>query len=170
MSGYKNYVAMELNCVLLDTSFFIRMLKSNDELHKSTLQYYKYFLSHGFLLKISTISIAEYCVKGSITELPLKDLRILPFNLDHAKRAGAFAALVFNQRDPSILPERNIIPNDTKLFAQAEVDPQINFYATSDTRSINVYNTINASNGTSFRVINIRNPHNETFSLLDFPL
>lgn len=161
---------MELKCVLLDTSFFIRMLNSRDELHQNTLNYYKYFLSQGFLLKISTISIAEYCVKGDISELPLKDVRVLPFNFDHALRAGKFASDVFNHKNRSLLPERNIIPNDTKLFAQADIDPQVNFYATSDGNSQGVYDMINKSNSVKFRMINIRLPYNETFALLDFPL
>lgn len=36
-------------------------------------------------MKISTISIAEYCTGGKIDELPLKFLQILPFNVQHAK-------------------------------------------------------------------------------------
>ena len=43
----------------------------------------------------STISIAEYCVGGDIQELPLKNLQIVPFNIDHAKKTGEFAKLVF---------------------------------------------------------------------------
>ena len=66
--------------VLLDTSFFIRLLNSEDPLHENAKGYYKYFLEEEIKMKISTISIAEYCVKGDITDLPLKNLMILPFN------------------------------------------------------------------------------------------
>jgi len=40
---------------------------------------------------ISTVSIAEYCIGGDIHELPLKNLQIVPFNLNHAQRTGEFA-------------------------------------------------------------------------------
>lgn len=68
---------------------------------------------------ISTISIAEYCVGGNAAELPLRNLQILPFNFDHSKRAGELAKIAFEARKKSTLQVvmRNIIPNDTKLFA-----------------------------------------------------
>lgn len=34
-------------------------------------------------MKISTIAIAEFCVKAEITDLPLRNLQILPFNYNH---------------------------------------------------------------------------------------
>ncbi len=77
--------------VLLDTSFFIRLLNDEDPLHTKAKGYFRYFLEEGIILKISTISIAEYCVKGSVSELPLNNVQILPFNFDHAKRTGEFA-------------------------------------------------------------------------------
>ena len=40
---------------------------------------------------VSTTSIAEYCVGGDIHELPLRNLQIVPFNLNHSKRTGEFA-------------------------------------------------------------------------------
>lgn len=55
---------MEQNCVLLDTSFFIRLLNEEDPLHENAFGYFRYFLEHDFVIKISTIAIAEYCVRG----------------------------------------------------------------------------------------------------------
>ena len=85
---------MEQNCALLDTSFFIRLLNEEDPLHENALGYFKYFLEHDFVIKISTIAIAEYCVRGEISELPLKNMLIVPFNFDHAQRAGKMIAEV----------------------------------------------------------------------------
>lgn len=50
---------MEQNCVLLDTSFFIRLLNEEDPLHENALGYFRYFLEHDFVIKISTIAIAS---------------------------------------------------------------------------------------------------------------
>ena len=58
---------------LLDTSFFLRFLNEEDPLFKKADNYYQYFLVKEFNLFISTISIAEYCVGGSIDQLPLKE-------------------------------------------------------------------------------------------------
>lgn len=81
--------------VLLDTSFFIRLLNDEDPLHQNAKDYFRYFLENDIILKVSTISIAEYCVGGSLDELPLMNIQILPFNLDHAKRTGEFAKAIF---------------------------------------------------------------------------
>lgn len=75
-------------------------------------------------MKVSTISIVEYCVRGKIDELPLRNIQIMPFNLDQAKRTGEFAEKIFEQNkiDKKMLSPRAIIPNDSKLFAQADLD------------------------------------------------
>ncbi len=158
---------MELSYVMLDTSFFIRLLNEQDPLHENTLEYYKYFLENDFILKASTISVAEYCVKGDIDELPLKDVQIVPFNINHAVRAGDLAAFVFQNKNMLDLPDRRIIPNDTKLFAQADTEEQIQKFATSDVECIKVYNLLNQHSKLKFDIINIRNPYNETFGILN---
>ena len=120
---------MEQNCVLLDTSFFIRLLNEEDPLHENALGYFRYFLEHDFVIKVSTIAIAEYCVRGEVNELPLKNMLIVPFNFDHAQRAGKMIAEVYaekKRRGATITP-RAVVPNDTKMFAQADVEPDINF-------------------------------------------
>jgi len=55
--------------VLLDTSFLIRLLNPDSELHENAKGYFKYFLDKDIVMKVSTISIAEYCVRGSIDDL-----------------------------------------------------------------------------------------------------
>lgn len=101
---------MKHDAVLLDTSFFLRFLNEDDPLYKNADGYFRYFLKNEIAMIISTISIAEYCVGGSIAELPLKNLKILPFNLDHAKRTGQFAKIVFAKKDTLNLTIRRIIP------------------------------------------------------------
>jgi hypothetical protein len=99
--------------VLLDTSFFLRFLNDTDPLFKNADGYFRYFLQQKIDMLVSTISVAEYCVGGDVHELPLKNLQILPFNLDHSKRTGEFAKIVFQHKGRLNLKERNIIPNDT---------------------------------------------------------
>ncbi|WP_223605866.1 hypothetical protein [Chryseobacterium sp. OSA05B] len=159
---------MKINGVLLDTSFFIRFLNDTDPLFKNALEYYKYFLSKEIKMFISTISIAEYCVGGSITELPLRNLAILPFNLNHAIKTGEIAKIVFTKKGKLKLTERNIIPNDSKLFSQADVEKNIIYYLSSDAESIKIY-TLLQDNGQKpeFNFINLNIPPNEYFGYLD---
>jgi hypothetical protein len=153
--------------VLLDTSFFLRFLNDSDPLFKNADGYFRYFLQKEVTMMISTISIAEYCVGGDVHELPLKNLQIIPFNLDHAKRTGEFAKIVFQNKDKLKLQERNIIPNDTKLFAQADCEKTVEFYLSSDTESLKIYNLLKQAKEPNFQFIDLKNPYNETFGLLD---
>jgi len=156
--------------VLLDTSFFIRLLNKYDPLHGNAKDYFKFFLENGIKLKISTISIAEYCVGGDFSDLPLKNLQILPFNYDHAIRTGEFARIMFNNYKNIKIPvePRAIIPNDAKLFAQADIDPAISYFVTSDTRTINkTRKLLNHGLKIGFKIIDIHQPYNKQFGLLD---
>lgn len=64
---------------------------------------------------------------------------------------------------------RAVVPNDTKMFAQADVESDINFYATADVECKKVYDMIKASEGKlSFEFINITIPHNIFFGVLNF--
>ena len=160
---------MTHKAVLLDTSFFIRFLNESYPLFKNADRYFRYFLQKEITMMISTISIAEYCVGGDVHELPLRNLQIVPFNLDHSKRTGYFAKIVFNaKRNGKInVSNRNIIPNDTKLFAQADCEKAIEFYLSSDSESLKIFNILKQEIAPKFQFIDLNTPYNETFGLLD---
>ena len=160
---------MEHKSVLLDTSFFLRFLNDSNPLFNNADNYYRYFLENEISMIISTISVAEYCVGGNINELPLRNLQILPFNLDHSMRAGKFAKIAFQNRRENKLQtaSRNIIPNDTKLFAQADCEKSIGLYLSSDTESLKIYNLLKKETNLNFQFIDLNTPHHETFGLLD---
>jgi hypothetical protein len=159
---------MTHKAVLLDTSFFLRFLNDNDPLFKNADGYFRYFLEKELVMLISTISIAEYCVGGDVHELPLKNLQIVPFNLNHAKRTGEFAKIVFQHKNKLQLKERNIIPNDTKLFAQADIETAIEFYISSDTESYKIYKLLKEQTTPKFQFIDLNIPHSQTFGIFDF--
>lgn len=160
---------MNHSSVLLDTSFFIRLLNDEDPLHSNAYGYYKYYLENNIILKISTISIAEYCVLGKLDDLPFKNIQIIPFNLDHAVRTGEFAKIIFDENKVAIekLVPRSIIPNDSKLFAQADLDKSITHFVTSDLRSKKTLNTLKKGLTPKFEIIDIRNPYNQTYGILN---
>ncbi len=156
---------MKHKSVLLDTSFFLRFLNESSPLFKNAD---RYFLKQEIAMIISTISIAEYCVGGDVHELPLRNLQILPFNLDHAKRTGEFAGIVFHNKGSLNLKERNIIPNDTKLFAQASCENSIEFYLSSDVESLKIYNLLKREAQPGFQFLDLNIPPTEAFGLLNF--
>lgn len=155
--------------VLLDTSFFIRLLNDEDLLHSNAVGYFKYFLENEIALKVSTITIAEYCVLGKLEDLPLKNVQIVPFNLKDAEKTGEFAKIIFteNKISDEKLSPRAIIPNDSKLFAQSDLDKTITHFVTSDVRSKNTLALLKKGTNPKFEIISINVPYTETFGLLD---
>ena len=158
---------MTHKAVLLDTSFFLRFLNDTDPLFKNADGYFRYFLEKEIIMMVSTISIAEYCVGGDVHELPLKNLQLIPFNLDHAKRTGEFAKIVFQHKNKLQLKERNIIPNDTKLFAQADTEIAVEFYISSDSESLKIYKLLKQQTNPKFQFIDLNIPYSQTFGVLD---
>lgn len=160
---------MMRNAVLLDTSFFIRFLNESDPLFKNADGYFRYFLEKEMPMMVSTISIAEYCVGGDVSELPLRNMQIVPFNLDHARRTGEFARIALNARKNGTLDvmNRNIIPNDTKLFAQADCEKSIGFYLSSDRESFKIFRLLRKDASPNFDFIDLNTPFNEMFGVLD---
>lgn len=155
--------------VLLDTSFFIRLLNDEDPLHLNAVGYFKYFLDNEITLKVSTITVAEYCVLGKIEDLPLKNIQIIPFNLKDAQKTGEFAKIIFEENKINIekLSPRAIIPNDSKLFAQCDVDNSIIHFVTSDLRSKSTLTLLKKGTNPKFEIISIEAPFSETFGILD---
>ena len=118
--------------VLVDTSFLIRLLKPDDPLNGNAKAWFREFLERKVPLFLSTIVIAEWCVKGDFDELPVRNLRVLPFNVDHARRAGPLMGALLKAREQAGPEERNVVLNDVKLLAQAEATIGITHILTKD--------------------------------------
>lgn len=163
--------AATVHGVLCDTSFFIRWAKPDDALHQSAQDYLKFLVEGGHELYASTIALAEYAVRGSIAHLPLRYFRVLPFNVDHAQRAGEFARAVFDARKnlPVQLDQRAVIANDTKLFAQADVAPTITHYLTADRECEKVFTLLKSAATPAFQFVHLSTPWHQTFGHLNLP-
>lgn len=118
--------------VLLDTSFVMRLMKPNDALHANARSWFRELLDRKVPMHLSTIVVAEYCVKGSFDELPLRNVRMLPFNVDHARRAGPLSGTLLALRSKGSTDDRAVVLNDVKLLAQAEATPGISHILTKD--------------------------------------
>ena len=106
--------------VALDTSFLISFADPDRENHAVALEYFRYCSAQRIPMWISTIAAGEFEVGQPISDLPLQNFRIQPYNLPHAIKAAAlFRAL--QGKDPGE-DRRAIIINDLKILAQAEED------------------------------------------------
>lgn len=155
--------------ILCDTSYFIRWAKPSEPLHPAAHAYLKFLVEGGHTLYVSTIALAEYAVRDSIANLPLRYFRIVPFNVDHAQRAGEFARAVFEARKsmPQQFDQRAIIANDTKMFAQADVIPEITHYITADRECEKVYQLLKTTRAPGFHFTHLSTPWHQAFGQLD---
>ncbi|MVN78947.1 hypothetical protein GO988_21670 [Hymenobacter sp. HMF4947] len=119
----------------------MHLLDPNKEWHHHAHEYMKCFMDSDWTMYLSTIAIAEWCVKGQMHQLPLQNLQILPFAVSHAERAGAFTAVALQNR-PSEPNQRALVKNDTKLFAQADEKNDITYYLSSDNKSEKLFQQI----------------------------
>lgn len=156
--------------VILDTSFMIRLLNESDSLHLNAKGYFRYFLENNIPMYFSTISIAEYCVIGDFEDLPFRNIRILPFNIFHAEKAGEFAKILFDARKGKSIevPNRLIIPNDSKLFAQGAYEKDVKYFVTSDVKSKKYIDAIQASTRAEIEHLDINTPYSSKFGQIDF--
>ena len=123
-----------MDSVLLDTSFCIRLLKSNDSLHQNAKEYFKYFLEQKIEIYLSSIVVAEYSVKDDATNLPIEFVKIIPFDFFDGKTAGEFHSILINHKEQVANIERNVIKDDCKLIAQI-FNRNIQGYITKDKKS-----------------------------------
>ena len=80
-----------ISIVLLDNSFCIRLLKSDDEFHQNAKDYFEYFLENGIEMYLSTIVVSEYAVGDDPDNLlSLNAFRLLEFDYADAKTSGVF--------------------------------------------------------------------------------
>ena len=147
---------------LLDTSFFFRLLDANDPLHENAKAYYEYMLTHDFELYISTIAIAEFCVRNPLEHLPIKNVRVLPFNIFHAQEAGHIYSLVRDEKEKRGAErlKRDVVQNDSKQFGQA-VNEAFDWYVSSDSEALKIYSIFKNAASHQFQYVDISKPCSE---------
>ena len=127
-----------MDSILLDTSFCIRLLKSNDDLHQNAKDYFKHFLENKIEIFLSSIVVAEYSVKDDPANLPLEYVKIIPFDFFDGKTAGEFHSILLNDKDLVKEIGRDIVKDDCKLMAQL-FNRNIQGYITNDRKSFSKF-------------------------------
>lgn len=147
-----------MDSILLDTSFCIRLLKNNDDLHQNAKDYFKYFMEKKIEIFLSSIVVAEYSVKDDPANLPLEFVKIIPFDFFDGKTAGEFHSILLNHKDQVENIERNVIKDDCKLMAQL-FNRNIQGYITKDRKSFGqIIAPIQASKSFAIELLDLEIP------------
>ena len=80
-------------------------------------------------------------------------------------------AIVYEEkqkRGAQISP-RSVVPNDTKMFAQADISNDIKYFCSADSEAVKVHDMMKSRIKVDFQFIDIRSrTYNETFGVLNF--
>jgi hypothetical protein len=126
-----------LNSVLIDTSFLITLADPARVHHQAAQSYLREALRRGVPLYFSTIVASEFQVKQPVTDLPLRNFVVLPFNIDHAMQAGLLMREILGiNRQPE--DRREVVKEDVKLIAQG-ICESITHLLTEDKRTLARY-------------------------------
>lgn len=121
--------------VSLDTSFLISFADPDRPNHAVAVDYFRHCLAQRVPMWISTVAAGEFEVGQPVSDLPLQNFRVQPYNLPHAIRAAALFRSVRVENPTSAEDRRPIIINDLKIIAQAEED-QIPIILTEDANTL----------------------------------
>lgn len=127
----------DIKSVLLDNSFVMRLLKSDDEFHENVVEYFRYFIENDIVMYLSAIVISEYAVADDPNNLlMLNSFQILEFDYGDAKIAGEFYSFLKDNRDTRENIERKVIINDLKLLGQIK-NREIDAFISKDQKCYN---------------------------------
>ena len=101
--------------ILLDTSFLISLADPSRKHHQAAVAYFREAIRREVPLYLSAVVAAEFHVKQAVTDLPMRNLEVLPFNYDHAMMSG----LLMRALKRDLNDDRNAVKDDIKLIAQA---------------------------------------------------
>lgn len=104
-----------MSAFLVDTSFLITLADPGRDHHAVAKQYFQEALQRGTPLYLSAIVASEFQVKQAVTDLPLRNFEVLPFNIDHALTAG----LLLREMRHDAGDDRVSVKDDLKLIAQS---------------------------------------------------
>jgi hypothetical protein len=157
----------KIKSVLLDNSFVTRLLKTDDEFHKNTVDYFEYFLNNKIVMYLSTIVISEYAVADNPDNLlELNTFQILEFDYGDAKLSGEYYSCLKDNKEVRESEKRAIIINDLKIFAQIQ-NRNIDAFITKDRKAFNkMIQPLEKEKGLSFDYLDLTIPLKDKLGLL----
>ncbi len=149
------------NMAVLDTGFLISLVDRSRRHHPAAKSYYKYFLEHHVVMLLPTVVVSEFSIVQPITDLPLRNFRVLPFNLPEAVKAAELNAHYYRQVMGNV-GQRDAVKDDFKIIAQTLVQ-QARLLITEDESTLVRYSErLRADGKLQFRVVKLASGFDES--------
>lgn len=108
---------MTTRAVMVDTSFLIAYADSSREHHAVAKQYLREAIRLQLPLLLSTIVVAEFERRQPVSDLGLRNFRVLPFNFDDGLETARLAEALSHK---DFANDRVCLAADVKIVAQAK--------------------------------------------------
>lgn len=123
--------------VVLDTTFLISLADKNRPSHSAAVDYYHYFLEHSIEMLLPTVVVAEFCIRQPLDTLPMRNFRVLPFNLADAIQCAEWNASAARAAAGQT-GQRDAVKDDFKIMAHAKTE-RASFLITDDAETLGAY-------------------------------
>ena len=141
--------------VVLDTTFLISLADKSRSSHSAAVDYYRYFLEHNIEMLLPTVVVAEFCIRQSLDVLPMRNFRVLPFNLADAIQCAELNAPA-SRADAGQAGQRDAVKDDFKIMAHAKTEGA-SLLATDDAETLGAYmDRLRADHRIDCRVVLLR--------------
>jgi len=107
--------------ICVDTSFLITFADPARTHHAVAVDYFRHCVGNGHMLCLSTLVVAEFEVGQPVSDLPLGNFHILPFNFRHAVESANYHRQI-KGTEPVDEANRSVVRNDLKILAQAQIE------------------------------------------------
>jgi hypothetical protein len=142
------------NMAVLDTGFLISLVDRNRKCHQAARSYYKFFLEHNVVMLLPTVVVSEFSIVQPVTDLPLRNFRVLPFNFLDAVKCAELNAHHYRQQLGNT-GQRDSVKDDFKIIAQAVVQ-QARLLVTEDETTLCKYcERLTTDQKIEFRVVKL---------------
>jgi hypothetical protein len=150
------------NSVLLDTSFLISLVDASRANHIKAKEYYKYFIDNKIAMVLSAIVTSEFCIKQPLSDLPLENFKLLPFNIPDSYHISILFEDKFKNFNSST--SRASIKDDYKIVSQCNFN-KITYLITEDQPLFNLIKTLNSAKNIYFKPILLQDGYEKSFGL-----
>ena len=107
--------------ICVDTSFLISFADPSRPNHAVAVDYFHHCVANEHMLCLSTLVVAEFEVVQPVSDLPLGNFHILPFNFRHAVESANYHRQI-KGTEPVDEANRSVVRNDLKILAQAQIE------------------------------------------------